>query len=113
MNFAAGMPARFGAALIMNQEQFNQLVAKGQGALAEFLKADLSAGITFAQLAQTERELGDEPAADRASNLARQAYDTTLNLLPRAAMLTVQERKKIEGQLERLRGLLPRQEPSR
>ena len=97
----------------MNQEKFDQLVAKGQRALAGFLKADMSAGIIFAQMAQTERELGDEPGADRASNFARQAYDTVLSLLPRASMLTAQERQQIEHQLEGLRGLLMQQDPYR
>jgi len=90
----------------MNQEEFDQLIAKGQTALALFLKADVGAGITFAHLANTERVLGDGPGEHQASNFARQAYDTVLNLLPRTSMLTGQERKEIEDQLERLRRLL-------
>ena len=73
---------------------------------ADFLKADLRLGLTFAQLARTEADMGDVPAAIHACKKVCQVLDAVARFLPRAVSVSPEDRKQIATDFNRLKELL-------
>ena len=90
----------------MDDKELKRLIAESQKTLADFLKADLRLGLTFAQLARTEADMGDVPAAIHACKKVCQVLDAVARFLPRAVSVSPEDRKQIETDFNRLKELL-------
>jgi len=53
----------------MEDKRLQTLIAERRNILADFLRADLKLGMTFAQVARTEAANGDRPAGTRFGQL--------------------------------------------
>ena len=52
----------------MEDKRLQTLIAERRNILADFLRADLKLGMTFAQVARTEAANGDRPAGTRSDS---------------------------------------------
>ena len=77
--------------------------------LAEFLKSESAACVTFAKLAATMRKTGNQDFAEQAIANAEKSYATLLPFLSdptRSAGLKAEELEEFRAQLERIRNSL-------
>jgi hypothetical protein len=84
------------------EELLQSLIAESRSILADFLRADLKLGMTFAQLAQTEAAYGDTQHATDAHNHAARAVATAERFLPSLVGIN-EDRTQIESDLKKLR----------
>lgn len=74
----------------------------------DFLNTELDTGLTLADLAETERRLGNQESAERALADAEKASATIQKFLPGADESSEDERRTLESKLEHLRDALAR-----
>jgi hypothetical protein len=83
--------------------------AESDRKLAEFLKNELSACVTFVKLGATMRKSGNEELVEQAIGNAEKSYATLLPFLSdsgRSTGLRAEELEDFRGQLERIRNSL-------
>ena len=74
----------------------------------DFLKIELKTAVTLLQLAATEKGLGDREGAQKAQELAEEAYANFNRFWPAVEQrVTVEERNEINGLQQTVAELMP------
>ena len=87
----------------MEDKRLQELIAERRNILANFLRADLKLGMTFAQVAQTEAADGNRADASAALHYAAKAVAAVERFL---SGVNEQDRTQIESDLAKLKDRL-------